>query len=910
MKNRITMLLVVVCSVALAAPVAASADTVDTHASIDSFTSTLSRMDAAAHGDFETRFTLNTYEEEGVERVSGGPLKTTVVNLPPGLAANIAAAPTCTMAQLNSTLGCPAASQVGLSDLRLKYFTSPWRETTGFFNLKPARGEVAAFGFNLAVATVRISVHLRPDDYGVQAVVQDVNDAMAPVEVKTVLWGSPNSPVHDKDRWPCVRVDSDGNGVTNDDDECPSTLPRVPFMTNPAHCDTPLTTGLEIDTWNHPGEMAEAVSDPFELSNCEALQFRPTIEASPTTQQPDSPTGLDLALRFPQHYDNPDGTETPPLRDAVVTLPEGMTINPASADGLESCSDSELNLGSTKPVACPAASKIGTVEAETPVISEPLEGSVYLRSQASGEPESGDMFRLALVLENAERGLSIRLPGSIRVNGRTGRIETAFADNPQLPVSVVRLNLKSGPRAPLATPSTCGTHTIEAKLTSWAGQTAEVGDSFSIACGQDRPFAPRLEAGTSNPLAGTSAPFLVRLDRGDGEPEVNGLSLALPKGLTAFLRGVPYCPEAALATITARSGREEMATPACPPASRVGSVEIGAGAGSNPFHVQGGVYLTGPYKDAPLGLAIVVPAVAGPFDLGTELVRTRLAVDPITAQVTAISDPVPTVVRGVPIRLRSIALDIDRPEFTLNPTNCEPMQITSTLTSVTGQTASPPSPFQVADCERLAFKPSLKLSLTGRTKRTGNPALKAVLTQPKGQNANIARTAVILPKSMFIDQSHVNNPCTRVQFNEGACPPKSILGTATAWSPLLEQPLTGPVYFRSNGGERQLPDLVADLNGQIHVTLVGFIDSVKVGKESSRVRTRFQSVPDAPVSRFVLQLKGGRRGLIENSKDLCRARPVAKVQMTGQNGKAHDFRQRMGVRCGKVAKKKVAKKKH
>jgi hypothetical protein len=416
-------------------------------------------------------------------------------------------------------------------------------------------------------------------------------------------------------------------------------------------------------------------------------------------------------------------------------------------------------------------------------------------------------------------------------------------------------------------------------------------------CANAGQFTPTLEAGTTAPSAGKPSPFTLRITQRSGQQNLSVIEATLPKGVLAKLAGVQLC------------GNAEAATGNCPMGSQVGTTTVGAGAGPSPIYVpQPGraptaVYLAGPYNGAPYSLVVKVPAEAGPFNLGTVTVRNSLYVDPTTTQVTAKSDPLPQILDGVPISYRDVRVDITRNDFTINPTSCEPMQVTSVLTAISGQTASPATRFQVAGCDALGFSPKLSLQLKGQTKRTGNPAVNAVLTAPPGQ-ANIAATTVILPKSSFIDQSHVDNPCTRVQFSADACPANSILGTAVAYTPLIDKPLEGPVYFRSNGGERTLPDIVADLNGQIHVVLVGFIDSVKVGKESSRVRTRFASVPDAPVSKFVLKLKGGKRGLIENSQNLCKVKPVATVQMTGQNGKPHDFKQKIGTSCGSGKKSK------
>jgi hypothetical protein len=432
-------------------------------------------------------------------------------------------------------------------------------------------------------------------------------------------------------------------------------------------------------------------------------------------------------------------------------------------------------------------------------------------------------------------------------------------------------------------------------LTPWARPTEPVTarSSFTIdeGCANADLFQPTLEAGTTSPAAGHSSPFTLRVVDPNGQQNLARIQTTLPEGVLAKLKGVAVCGEA------------DAATGNCPQASQVGTTTVGAGSG-NPIYVpQPGrpptaVYLGGPYKGAPYSLVVKVPAQAGPFDLGTVAVRNALQIDPTTTQVTATSDPLPQILLGVPITYRDVRVDVNRPDFTLNPTSCEPMQVTSTLSSIEGTTANPTDRFQAAGCGELGFKPALAISLKGEKKRSGNPALTAVLKAKQGE-ANIAKTTVLLPTNEFIDNAHINNPCTRVQFNENACPKGSILGTATAYTPLLDQPLSGPVYFRSNGGDRELPDIVADLNGAIHVTVVGFVDSVrKKGTEKSMVRTRFVNVPDAPVSKFVLKLFGGKRGLIENSTNICKHLGKAKVQMDGQNAKANDFDLTIGTGCG------------
>ncbi|HET7508315.1 MAG TPA: hypothetical protein VFJ53_08160, partial [Solirubrobacterales bacterium] len=464
----------------------------------------------------------------------------------------------------------------------------------------------------------------------------------------------------------------------------------------------------------------------------------------------------------------------------------------------------------------------------------------------------------------------------------------------------VDVELEGGAMAPLSTPSTCGTYSARSEITPWARPDEPVVQEIPIKIDQNcggGGFSPALRGGATNPIAGKRSPFGIQISRQDGEQNISRIDVTLPEGQLASLKGVAECPEA-----LASSGN-------CPASSQIGVAGAEIGVGSSPLQVpQPGkaptaLFLGGPYKGAPLSLVALVPAQAGAFDLGNVVVRTALDVDPTTAQVTAKSDPLPQIIEGVPLQYRDIRIELTRPDFGVNPTSCERMAITSTLTSVSGTEAHPSAPYQVSDCASLGFGPSLKLAFKGGTKRTGHPSVRAVLKAPPGQ-ANIAKTTVILPQAQFIDNAHIGTPCTLVQFNAGNCPKGSVLGKATAYSPLLDKPLSGPVYFRSNGGQRELPDLVADLDGQIHVTLVGFIDSVKTGKETSRVRTRFLNVPDAPVSKFQIHLFGGKKGLVQNSRNLCTFTPKAKVQMTGHNGKPHNFAAKIATSCGKKKHRK------
>jgi hypothetical protein len=464
-----------------------------------------------------------------------------------------------------------------------------------------------------------------------------------------------------------------------------------------------------------------------------------------------------------------------------------------------------------------------------------------------------------------------------------------------VPFSELRLHVFGGPRAPLATPA-CGEYDTHYEFAPWSGKPATIGEApmeITTGCGKGG-FSPALQAGTIDPTAGAFTPFALTLTRSDGEANPAAIDVHLPQGLLAKLGGVPLCPEA------------QAATGDCPESSRIGRITASAGVGGAPLWIpQPGkaptaVYLAGPYKGAPYSIIAKVPAQAGPFDLGVVLNRSGIYVDPVSATATIKTDPLPQILQGVPIAYRTVHVDVDRPEFTLNPTGCKAKRISATVTATNGNVATPSYGYQATNCAALPYAPKLKLALKGATRRSGHPAVSATLTQAPGQS-NTAGAQVLLPTSQFIDQDHINNPCTRVQFNAEQCPPLSVLGRARAITPLLDQPLEGPVYFRSNGGERELPDIVADLRGPFRIILVGFVDSVPVkGTELARLRTRFQSVPDAPVSKFTMNLFGGKkRGLLENSRNLCQTDRKAKLTFTAQNGARQVSEPRIATSCGK-----------
>jgi hypothetical protein len=856
---------------------------------------------AGAHPNFHFNVTFPEVNQVREGAVVHGPpesAKDVEIALPPGMYANPGAIATCSIDNFfnNGALwtSCPNSAQVGVANVvTVGTFASPEKGfKVGIFNLPHGPEVPALFGFKVATTLIQIIPHVRPGDYGITSGTVNTTQANALQSAEITFWGVPADPSHDTERVGEFEPNIDPGRAP-----IPATVPRVPFFTNPGDCSARSSFTASVNSWENPaafdlrGLTTDEAGAPFVWEGCEGQPFESKLLAQPGTRRAGAPTGLDVNLSVTPS-EGPDGRSAANVKRTVVDFPPGMTISAAAAAGLGSCSEAQVGLGTNGVPSCPDNSKIGSVSIKTQLLPEPLEGEVVLASQKANP--FGSNFAVYVLAKGP--GFWLKVPGELQADPQTGRLKAIFDNMPQLPFENVHLQLDGGANAPLVTPAACGTYSIRTEIFSWARPTEPLVASQPLVvdegCGVGG-FKPDLSAGVTNPVGGQNSPLTIDVRRNDGEQNLSQLEFVLPKGELASLKGVPLCPESA-----APSG-------ACPAGSQVGVLKAAIGTGSAPLQVpQPGkaptaLYLAGPYKGAPYSLVAKVPAQAGPFDLGTVTVRNALYIDPLTTQVTAKSDPLPQILEGVPITYSNVRVEVNRPDFAVNPTNCTEQSVRSKLTSAAGQVATPSVRYQVAGCAGLDFAPKLALSLKGAMKRSGNPALTAVLTQPKGGDANIAGTQVLLPKTMFIDNAHVNSPCTRVQFNAGACPPKSILGTAVAYTPLLDKPLEGPVYFRSNGGERELPDLVADLDGQIHVTLVGFIDSVKVGREGSRVRTRFQNVPDAPVSRFVLRLKGGKRGLIENSVDLCKVAPKAGVKLVGQNGKASEVTQAIGTTCGK-----------
>jgi hypothetical protein len=836
---------------------------------------------AGAHPDFTTTLVAKTNPASPNQEFPYAALKDVEVALPPGLVGNLNAVDECSNAQFISgknepDAGCPFSAQVGISEVHLVGQSPGLYTKSPIFRLEPGPDTVARLGFMVTTVPVFIDVGVRSDDdYGVTAVVRNMSAETGVLEVKTTIWGVPADSSHDTLRFTPLEI----NQAKQESPPRPAGHPLAAFLTNPTSCTGPLSVGVAADSYQEPGRFVHYAASLGAITGCGDLDFEPALSLKPTSREASAPTGAEATLTLSQH-EGWDERATAHLRDAVIELPEGVGINSGAADGLAACSAEQVGYRVSPPPAsnCPDAAKIATAEIDSPSLTRPIEGAVYQRS-----PEPGHLFRAWLVAD--ELGVHLKIPGEFELDPQSGQITSLFLDAPQLPLRELELHFKGGERGVLATPRRCGTYQTSFTFIPWSGNPAVQGTTpmtFDAGCDAGG-FVPTLRAGTTNPLGGAFSPLVTELALASGSDNLSRLQVTMPPGLLAKVRGIPLCPEAA-----ALSG-------ACPSASLVGHATVASGFGPAPLWIpQPGkeataIYLAGRYRGAPYSLLVRTPAQAGPFDLGDVVVRVALHVDPTTTQVGAVSDALPQTLEGVPISYRDVRVELDRPGFALNPTSCDPMAVSGQASAITGATAALRTRFQVGQCRRLAFKPKLRLRLRGRTRRASNPALSATLKLPRG-GANIAWSRVTLPRSLQIDNAHINSPCTRVQFDAGACPKKSVLGHATATSPLLDRPLRGPVYFRSNGGERELPDLVADLRGQIHVVLVGYIDTKK-----ARIRTTFGQVPDAPVSSFKLALFSGKRGLLEANRDLCRARNRAVVQFNGHNGKIADSKQKLAI---------------
>jgi hypothetical protein len=897
----------------------------------------------------DTQFLLNTVTHP----INGDvwppvSIKDLTVDLPPGLVGSPTAVEQCTMAELTTLVNggvggvCPTGSQVGIVEVRTDG-TSRLDEG-GVYSMVPPPSVPARFAFIAAGTVVTLDAALRTGgDYGLSVSSLNTSQAVALVGSEVSFWGFPADPAHDAQRH-CPVTNSYG---------CSTEAPVRPFLRLPTSCTAPgvgLETKLRMDSWEHPGEFVSSsftshlppgfprhssewgpVQGP---TGCEDVPFDPELSAQPSVPaRANEPSGFSFDLSVPQTDESIGQGD---LRKAVVTLPEGVRVSPPSAAGLEGCSPAQIGLASKALPSCPDGSKLGTLEVDTPLLDEPLTGDVYLAKPFDNP--SNTLLGLYLVAEGL--GVVVKLDGRVDADPVTGRLTATFDENPQLPFSNLHLEFDDGPRAALVLPSECGTHTTRAVLTSWSGKTVVSESSFEVtrdSAGQPcaARFDPGFEAGSVNPVAGVFSPFVARILRSDRDQELGRIDMTLPQGAVADLSDVDLCTQAQIDRAAARSGKAAQMVSGCPAGSQIGTITVGAGAGPNSFYPtlpgsdrSGRVFLTEAYTQTKYrlagipqpayGLAIEVPAVAGPFDLGNVLVRAAVYVDPETAQLKVLSDPLPRILDGIPLQVRDVQVDIDRERFTVTPTSCDEMAVTAGLHSTAGRTAVKRSRFQVGDCSRLRLTPRLSMRLTGRgqMRSKGHPALRTKLTQPAGQ-ANISRVKVVLPRSIVLDPTNANNTGLLCGYEEALaadCPASSVIGNATAISPLLKRPLRGRVYFaqgkrrdpRTNNLIRTFPTLLVTLRGEVALNL-----RAKTNVTPKGLVTTFPIVPDARVSSFALNLRGGKkRGILlvtanaQGNINLCNHTQRARLAYRAHNNR--QTRQTIGIKtaCTKAKRTK------
>jgi hypothetical protein len=690
------------------------------------------------------------------------------------------------------------------------------------------------------------------------------------------------------------------------------------YLTLPTSCEGPLSFTAVADSWQG-GPPATRATTAAGLGECQTLAFEPRPFGQLSDPRTTSPSGYVFEIGVDDSGVAEPARRSPSaVRRAVVALPAGVTINPSVGAGLGVCAPAqfEAETATSPPGAgCPNESKIGDFQVKSPIVAGPVEGSMFL-AEPYHNP-SGSLIAIYLVAKSIQRGVLVKVAGKLEADPTTGRLTAIFDRLPQLPYSSLIMHFREGQRSPLATPGSCGPHSTATELSAWRdpGLVRRTESTVAIEAGigggpcpqGTPPFVPQASGGMLNSHAGAYSPFYLHLTRTDPEQEITRYSATLPPGLLGKIAGIPFCPDAAIDAASHRGGVEELEHPDCPAASKIGHTIAGYGVGSVLTYAPGDLYLAGPYHGSTFSVVAIDSALVGPFDLGVVIVRSAIHVDPASAQVSidsAGSDPIPHIIDGIPIHLRDIRVHIDRPETTINPTSCESSALASTLNgsgAASGDpaddtTATASSPFQAFDCGSLGFRPRLSLRLRGGTRRGTFPSLR-VEVRPSPGDANIASAQVALPPSVFLAQEHIGTICTRVQEARAACPPESVYGWAQASTPLLSEPLEGPVFLRSS--DNLLPDLVASLRGGgigIRVDLDGRIDSHKGG-----LRGTFSGIPDAPVSRFVMSLRGGRHGLLVNAANLCTRRQLANARFVGHAGRGVLWLPAVKARCRKKA---------
>ncbi len=899
----------------------------------------------AATGSFGFNF-----GEEAGRPFAEGRLKDLFNHLAPGILGDPTAYPRCSSLAFLQDANCPLETQVGVTAVSLE---ANW-DSSPVFNLTTPPGVLLRIGWSVGgQANIVVEFVLSPEaPYHAIAILRNTPQTLDVLSAKIQVWGNPSDSSHDGLRGECLReVVKEEPPITEPGafqfegtgELCPTPPNPRPLLTLPTNCAEALAITYDATSWTDGDKdglldtdsggvtIHDAQGNPQPFTGCGKLGFSPKTESKLGTESAETGSGLDFNVDFKDEgLTSVEGLAQSYVKKAVITLPEGLTINPSVGEGLAVCTPAQIakeTLHSQPGEGCPEASKLGSLETQTPVLDEAINGSVFLAQQddaATTTPGAENPFdsliALYLVLRNTNLGVIVKVPLKVEPDPKTGQLVATLENSPQVPIGHFNFHFKEGARAPLITPSACGTYTTEAKFYPWSDPSnpRTVTSSFKITRGVGGgpcppggvpPFHPGFSAGALNNNAGSFSPFNMRLIRSDGEQDMTKFSSILPPGEIGSLVGVSKCPDSAIAVARSKTGRQEIASPSCPASSLIGHTLAGAGVGGALTYVGGQIYLGGPYHGDPLSVISVTPAVAGPFDAGTVVVRLALTLNSKTAEVEvdgANSDPIPHILDGIVLKVRDLRVYVDRHNFLLNPTGCDESSAKATLFGSYLNVFDPADDvpvalsdrYQAANCLNLGFKPKLGLNLKGGSKRGGHPGLIANYTPRKG-DANVKGLVVRLPRSAFLDQAHIRTICTRVQFAAKACPPGAQYGFIKAWTPLLEEPLEGPVWLRSSS--HKLPDLVFDLHGLVDVEV-----SVRIDSANGGIRATLENSPDAPLSKVVLKMQGGKKGLIVNSRNLCGATSKAAVDFTGHNGKQFSAHPVMQADCGGKRKHKRA----
>lgn len=863
-------------------------------------------------------------ELEGSGGLADGDLRDLSIELPPGLLEDPTAVPICTQADFHtprsspweeslSGESCPDNTQIGTVAITSSYGGGETR-TFGLFNLAPPPGAPSQLGVNAYGMPLILvpSIRQADGDYGLTLRAGAISQLLSISSLHLSVWGTPWSLLHDAQRGNCLNEAEPSFGWAKCSTGRPAKNPPRAYLTLPTSCESPLAFVARAGSWQ--GEASEASASLPALEDCGSLAFAPEARAALINPRTSSPSGYRFEINVDTSGVTMPSLRAPaPTRKAVVLLPEGVTINPSVGSGLGVCTTARYGAETpTSPpgAGCPNESKIGDFTVNSPLVAGTLDGSIFLA--APYDNPSGGLLAVYLVAKNVQRGFLVKVAGSLSPDPVTGRLTAGFDRLPQLPYSRLVISFREGQRSPLATPPACGAYSTEAALTPWADPDRVLDSSLPLQvaagiggrpCPQPPPpFRPGVAGGSLNSQAGAYSPFYLRLTRGDGEAEITSYSATFPPGLLGKLAGVPRCPDAAIAAAAGRGGVEERESPSCPAASRIGRTYSGYGVGSVPSYAPGDLYLAGPYHGAQVSVVAIDSALVGPFDLGTIIVRSAIRIDATTAQAridSSGSDPIPHIVKGIPIHLRDVRIYLDRPGFTVNPTSCDPETMSSTLSGSAAALglgggevlATSSAHYQAFNCSALGFRPRISLRMRGPFRRAQRPSLRVVV-RPRPGDANIGAAKVTLPPSIFLNQAHIKGICTRPQLAADRCPPGSAYGEAAAYTPLLDQPLRGKAFLVSS--DNLLPDLVFALRGEgFAVNLAGRIDSPGGG----RLRATYATVPDAPVTKFVVRMFGGRRGILENGADLCASPQAVAVRFLGHANRGWVSHPLLGASC-------------